>query len=95
MPVDMDPSGIVGKIEHVVRLQDDRMRDEIRRMAPEADPVQVSVAQNILEVATSLNQSLQDSSPLLHSGTENKKLLHPCSAADDNADASYRKQTRW
>jgi hypothetical protein len=32
------------------------MRDEIRRMAPQADPVQVSVAQNILEVATSLNQ---------------------------------------
>ena len=56
MPVDMDPNGLVGKVEHVVRLQDDRMRDEIRRMAPQADPIQVSVAQNILEVATSLNQ---------------------------------------
>ena len=56
MPVDMDPSGLVGKVEHVVRLQDDRMRDEIKRMAPQADPVQISVAQNILEVATSLNQ---------------------------------------
>lgn len=56
MPVDMDPSGLVGKVEHVVRLQDDRMRDEIRRMAPQADMVQISVAQNILEVATSLNQ---------------------------------------
>ncbi|HXQ93099.1 MAG TPA: DUF1512 domain-containing protein [Nitrososphaerales archaeon] len=56
MPVDLDPNGIVGKVEHVVRLQDDRMRDEIRRMAPSADLVQVSVAQNILEVATSLNQ---------------------------------------
>ncbi|MGH2638883.1 MAG: DUF1512 family protein, partial [Rhabdochlamydiaceae bacterium] len=56
MPVDMDPSGLVGKVEHVIRLQDDRMRDEIRRMAPQADAIQVSVAQNILEVATSLNQ---------------------------------------
>ena len=56
MPVDMDPNGLVGKVEHVVRLQDDRMRDEIRRMAPSADLVQVSVAQNILVVATSLNQ---------------------------------------
>lgn len=56
MPVDMDPSGLVGKVEHVVRLQDDRMRDEIKRMAPQADAVQISVAQNILEVATSLNQ---------------------------------------
>jgi hypothetical protein len=56
MPVDMDPNGIVGKVEHVIRLQDDRIREEIKRMAPQADPVQVSVAQNILEVATSLNQ---------------------------------------
>jgi hypothetical protein len=56
MPVAMDPSGIVGKVGHVVSLQDDRIRDEIRRIAPQADRVQVSVAQNILEVATSLNQ---------------------------------------
>ena len=55
MPVDMDPNGIVGKIEHVTRLQDDRLRDELRQVAPQADPVQLSVAQNILEVATSLN----------------------------------------
>ncbi len=56
MPVAMDPNGLVGKVGHVVTLQDDRMRDEIRRMAPQADRIQVSVAQNILEVATSLNQ---------------------------------------
>jgi hypothetical protein len=56
MPVDLDPSGIVPKIEHVVRLQDDRMRIEIKKIAPEADRLQVSIAQNILEVATSLNQ---------------------------------------
>ncbi len=56
MPVDLDPSGIVGKLEHVVRLQDDRVRNEIRALAPQADAIQLSVAQNILEVATSLNQ---------------------------------------
>ncbi len=55
MPVDMDPNGIVGKIEHVTRLQDDRVRDELKMIAPQADAVQLSVAQNILEVATSLN----------------------------------------
>ncbi len=55
MPVDMDPAGIVGKIEHVTRLQDDRIRQEIARLAPRADKIQLSVAQNILEVATSLN----------------------------------------
>ena len=55
MPVDLDPNGVVGKIEHVTRLQDDRLRDEIKAIMPQADPVQLSVAQNILEVATSLN----------------------------------------
>ncbi len=55
MPVDMDPSGIVGKIEHVTNQQDDRIRAELKSIAPQADPVQLSVEQNILEVATSLN----------------------------------------
>ncbi len=54
-PVNLDPSGIIGKLEHVVRLQDDRVRNEIKAIAPQADAVQLSVAQNILEVATSLN----------------------------------------
>src|SRR5487761_47213 len=55
MPVDMDPTGIVGKIEHVTNQQDDRIRAELKSIAPQADPVQLSVEQNILEVATSLN----------------------------------------
>jgi hypothetical protein len=55
MPVDLDPNGIVGKLEHVVRLQDDRVREEIHAIAPQADKVQMSVAQNMIEVATSLN----------------------------------------
>ena len=55
MPVDMDPSGIVKKIEHVVTVRDDRIRTEIKALAPEADPVKTSSAENILEAATSLN----------------------------------------
>ena len=52
----MDPSGIVPKVEHVIRLQDDRIRADIMRIAPEADRLQASVAQNVLEAATSVNQ---------------------------------------
>ncbi|HZW57425.1 MAG TPA: DUF1512 domain-containing protein [Nitrososphaerales archaeon] len=55
MPVSLDPKGIVDKIEHVVRTQDDRVRAELKTIAPQADPVQISAAQNILEVASSLN----------------------------------------
>jgi hypothetical protein len=56
MPESMDPAGVVGKMEQVIRLQDDRTRDEIKALAPQADRVQQSVAQNMLEVASALNQ---------------------------------------
>jgi hypothetical protein len=55
MPVDLDPSGIVGKIEHITETRDDRVRSEVRKMLPSAEPVNVSVAENILEIASSLN----------------------------------------
>jgi hypothetical protein len=55
MPVDLDPNGIVRKIEHVTITQDDRVRAEIKKIAPTADIVQATAAQNILEVATSVN----------------------------------------
>ncbi|MEM3386571.1 MAG: DUF1512 domain-containing protein [Nitrososphaerales archaeon] len=55
MPVDLDPSGIVRKIEHVVTVRNDRIRSEIRRLAPETDLVKVSTAENILEAASSIN----------------------------------------
>jgi len=56
MPENIDPAGVVGKMEQVVRLQDDRMRQEIKEFAPNADSVQQSIAQNMLEVASTLSQ---------------------------------------
>jgi hypothetical protein len=56
MPENIDPAGVVGKMEQVVRLQDDRMRQEIKEFAPSADSVQQSIAQNMLEVASTLSQ---------------------------------------
>lgn len=56
MPENMDPAGVVGKMEQVVRLQDDRTRQEIKELAPNSDRVEQSVAQNMLEVASTLSQ---------------------------------------
>jgi hypothetical protein len=56
MPVDLDPNGIVGKLEHLTGTRDERARSEVSSLIPSADPVKVSVAENILEVATALNQ---------------------------------------
>jgi hypothetical protein len=55
MPVDLDPQGIVGKIEHITETRDERVRSEVKKLMPNAEPVRVSVAENILEIASSLN----------------------------------------
>ncbi len=55
MPVETDPSGIMGKIEHIMVTRDERVREEVRTIGPKADPVQVSTAENLLEITTTLN----------------------------------------
>jgi hypothetical protein len=56
MPVDMDPNGIVGKLQHLTNTRDERVRAEVAQLIPNSDPTKLSVAENILEIATSLNQ---------------------------------------
>ena len=55
MPVDIDPSGLVGKIDHVVTTNNERVRQEVSRLVAQNNPVTVSISENLLEVATSLN----------------------------------------
>lgn len=55
MPVDLDPNGIVRKIEHLANTSDERARAEVRSLMKDADSLSVSVAQNLLEIASGLN----------------------------------------
>jgi len=55
MPVDIDPNGIVGKIDHVVTTRDERVRQEVGTIVGDKNPVTVSVSENLLEAATALN----------------------------------------
>lgn len=55
MPVDIDPSGVMKKLEHIVMLRDERVRAEIRKIAPAADTVKASTMENMIEAATALN----------------------------------------
>ena len=55
MPVDIDPAGLVGKIDHVVTTNNDRVRAEVNGLLGQGSPVTVSISENLLEVATSLN----------------------------------------
>jgi hypothetical protein len=55
MPVDMDPNGIVRKVEHVLHTKDERMRREVRKICPDVNDYELSKIENILEAATALN----------------------------------------
>ena len=55
MPVDIDPSGIIKKLQHLMRIRDDRVRAEVRALAPSMDNVSASKMENILEAASILH----------------------------------------
>jgi hypothetical protein len=55
MPIDLDPQGIIRKLDHVMRTKDERIRSEIKRMAEGMTESQASCIENILEAATALN----------------------------------------
>lgn len=55
MPVDLDPNGIVRKLDHIMRVRDDRLRAEVRKLCSGASDQEVSKIENILEAATALN----------------------------------------
>ncbi|MFL6475796.1 MAG: DUF1512 domain-containing protein [Nitrososphaera sp.] len=55
MPVDLDPSGLVRKLDHIMRTRDDRVRTEIKKLCSGAEDKEISKIENILEAATALN----------------------------------------
>ncbi len=56
-PQTMDPSGIVYKLDHILDMRDERLKEEVRLMAPAVagDEVQINNLENTLEAAMALN----------------------------------------
>jgi hypothetical protein len=54
-PQAMDPSGIVYKLDHILDVRDERLKDEVKLMAPTSTEVQVNNLENTLEAAMALN----------------------------------------
>ncbi len=54
-PQGMDPAGVVYKLDHILDVRDERMKDEVKLMAPLSDEVQVNNLENTLEAAMALN----------------------------------------
>src|SRR5918912_3613528 len=55
MPVDLDPNGIMSKLNHLMRTRDERIRIEVKKMASMMTELEASRIENILEAATALN----------------------------------------
>jgi len=54
-PQNMDPAGIVYKLDHILDVRDTRLKDEVKLMAPASDEVQINNLENTLEAAMALN----------------------------------------
>jgi len=54
-PQNLDPAGIVWKLEHILDIRDDRLKDEVKLMAPAANDTQTNNLENTLEAAMALN----------------------------------------
>jgi hypothetical protein len=54
-PQSMDPAGIVAKLDHILDVRDQRLKDDVRLMAPQCDDVQINNMENTLEAAMALN----------------------------------------
>jgi hypothetical protein len=54
-PQNMDPAGIVYKLDHILDVRDERLKDEVKLMAPTSDTVQINNLENALEAAMALN----------------------------------------
>ena len=54
-PQSMDPAGVVYKLDHILDVRDERLKDEVKLMAPTSDTVQINNLENALEAAMALN----------------------------------------
>jgi len=54
-PVDMDPSGVMWRLEHLLDVRDVRFEDEVKLMIPGVEETQRNNMENMLEAALALN----------------------------------------
>lgn len=54
-PVDMDPAGVVWRLERVLDMRQHRFRSHVRTIAPKASEIDAENIENTLEAAMSLN----------------------------------------
>jgi hypothetical protein len=54
-PVDLDPAGIIGKLDHLLDVRDLKFKADVKKIAPEATDAQVNNLENLVEASWALN----------------------------------------
>ena len=54
-PVDLDPAGIVWKLDHILDVRESRFKDDIRLIAPKASEPELNNLENLVEATLALN----------------------------------------
>lgn len=54
MPVDMDPHGVVEKVQHIIRSREDYTREHVNSLFSEISDTELPKVQTLLEIASSL-----------------------------------------
>ncbi len=54
-PVELDPSGVIWRLEHLLDVRDTRFKDDVKLMAPKADDPQINNLENMLEATLALH----------------------------------------
>jgi len=54
-PQSMDPAGIVAKLDHILDVRDQRIKDDVKLMIPQCEGDQLNNMENTLEAAMALN----------------------------------------
>ncbi|MFX1237784.1 MAG: DUF1512 family protein [Promethearchaeota archaeon] len=75
LPVDLDPYGIIPKIDHIVDIRDSRYEEEVKRIAPHADSIQRSNLENLLEAAMAVDYLYRLIKHYLILGKKSKSMI--------------------
>jgi hypothetical protein len=74
-PVDLDPTGIIFKFDHIVNVRDNRYEEEVEKLAPKADNVQRQNLENLLEATMAVDYVYRLIKHYLILGKKSKSML--------------------
>ena len=85
MPVDIDPNGIMPKINHLIRSREDYTRNQITLLFSDIDKVNITKVQNLVEIVTTLQLMHKITRHLFLTAKKTKKLSINFTTTNDDS----------